>query len=109
VLLIFFLVNCLYAHANWLVLRLKRIYGLGAPVSSLVTERVEKPAQEEYIPFLETEKEEPTLSIVGVGASGDLARRKIFPALFALFTEDRLPEVQFYDAFLNLLQDMPHL
>ncbi|KAE8075514.1 hypothetical protein FH972_014223 [Carpinus fangiana] len=64
----------------------------GAPASSPVTERVEKPTQEEYIPFLETDKEESTLSIVVVGASGDLARRKIFPALFALFIEDRLPE-----------------
>ena len=97
--LIFFLVNCLYAYANWLVLRLKWIYGLGAPASSPVTERVQKPTQEEYIPFLETDKEESTLSIVVVGASGDLARRKIFPALFALFIEDRLPEVQFNDAF----------
>lgn len=84
---------------NWLVLRLKRTCGLGAPASSVVTERVEKPAQEEYIHFLETEKDESTLSIVVVGASGDLARRKIFPALFALFIEDRLPEVQFDDAF----------
>ncbi|WCJ37375.1 glucose-6-phosphate dehydrogenase 1 [Euphorbia peplus] len=32
-----------------------------------------------------------TLSIVVVGASGDLARNKIFPALFALFYEGRLP------------------
>ena len=32
------------------------------------------------------------LSIVVVGASGDLARRKIFPALFALYCQDYLPE-----------------
>lgn len=32
------------------------------------------------------------LSIVVVGASGDLARRKIFPALFALYCQDLLPE-----------------
>uniref|UniRef100_A0A2N9IIJ9 Glucose-6-phosphate 1-dehydrogenase n=1 Tax=Fagus sylvatica TaxID=28930 RepID=A0A2N9IIJ9_FAGSY len=64
----------------------------GAPANSLATERVVNPAQEDYIPFLETKKEESTLSIVVVGASGDLARRKIFPALFALFNEDRLPK-----------------
>ncbi|KZV54326.1 hypothetical protein F511_03581 [Dorcoceras hygrometricum] len=32
------------------------------------------------------------LSIVVVGASGDLAKKKIFPALFALYYEDWLPE-----------------
>jgi glucose-6-phosphate 1-dehydrogenase len=34
----------------------------------------------------------PGLSIVVVGASGDLARRKIFPALFALYCQGLLPE-----------------
>ncbi|KAK4789441.1 hypothetical protein SAY86_016745 [Trapa natans] len=33
-----------------------------------------------------------TVSIIVVGASGDLAKKKIFPALFALFYEDCLPE-----------------
>ncbi|TKV95556.1 hypothetical protein SEVIR_9G371200v4 [Setaria viridis] len=33
-----------------------------------------------------------TVSITVVGASGDLAKKKIFPALFALFYEDCLPE-----------------
>ena len=32
------------------------------------------------------------LSIVVVGASGDLARRKIYPALFALYCQGCLPE-----------------
>ncbi|XP_044493462.1 glucose-6-phosphate 1-dehydrogenase, chloroplastic-like [Mangifera indica] len=40
----------------------------------------------------ELEKVESTLSITVVGASGDLAKKKIFPALFALFYEDCLPE-----------------
>lgn len=35
---------------------------------------------------------ESTVSISVVGASGDLARKKIFPALFALFYEDCLPK-----------------
>ncbi len=33
-----------------------------------------------------------TLTMVVVGASGDLARRKIYPALFALYCQDCLPE-----------------
>ncbi len=33
------------------------------------------------------------LTVVVVGASGDLARKKIFPALFALYHEGQLPEV----------------
>lgn len=39
------------------------------------------------------EKGGSTVSITVVGASGDLAKKKIFPALFALFYEDWLPEV----------------
>ncbi|CAN6324926.1 unnamed protein product [Urochloa humidicola] len=38
------------------------------------------------------EKGGSTVSITVVGASGDLAKKKIFPALFALFYEDCLPE-----------------
>lgn len=34
-----------------------------------------------------------SLSIVVVGASGDLAKKKIFPAIFALYYEGLLPEV----------------
>ncbi|KAH9793706.1 glucose-6-phosphate 1-dehydrogenase 1 [Citrus sinensis] len=39
-----------------------------------------------------SEKVGSTLSITVVGASGDLAKKKIFPALFALYYEDCLPE-----------------
>lgn len=38
------------------------------------------------------EKLEPTISITVVGASGDLAKKKIFPALFALYYEGFLPK-----------------
>ncbi|CAM0954534.1 unnamed protein product [Alopecurus aequalis] len=38
------------------------------------------------------EQGESTVSITVVGASGDLAKKKIFPALFALFYEDWLPK-----------------
>lgn len=37
-----------------------------------------------------------TVSITVVGASGDLAKKKIFPALFALYYEDCLPEVVYH-------------
>ncbi|KAF8108610.1 hypothetical protein N665_0106s0012 [Sinapis alba] len=40
----------------------------------------------------ETKEESSTLSITVVGASGDLAKKKIFPALFALFYEGCLPK-----------------
>lgn len=58
-------------------------------------EHVEIPDTEGCIPFFGTNKEESTLSIIVVGASGELARKKIFPALFALFYEERLPLVRF--------------
>lgn len=38
-------------------------------------------------------KNESTVSITVVGASGDLAKKKIFPALFALYYEGCLPKV----------------
>lgn len=50
-------------------------------------------AMERSSPFSESGKQESSLSITVVGASGDLARKKIFPALFALFYEHCLPEV----------------
>lgn len=45
------------------------------------------------LPLSELGKAESNLSITVVGASGDLAKKKIFPALFALYYEDCLPEV----------------
>jgi len=44
-------------------------------------------------PLSDSECTGSNLSITVVGASGDLAKKKIFPALFALFYEDWLPEV----------------
>ncbi|KAK9089879.1 hypothetical protein Scep_028961 [Stephania cephalantha] len=44
------------------------------------------------VPISQSENVESTLSITVVGASGDLAKKKIFPALFALYYEDWLPE-----------------
>lgn len=49
----------------------------------------------EQVPLTELGSAEATVSITVIGASGDLAKKKIFPALFALFYEDCLPEVKF--------------
>ncbi|MBP7828283.1 MAG: glucose-6-phosphate dehydrogenase [Kiritimatiellae bacterium] len=47
-------------------------------------------------PTLQVEHDKP-LSLVLVGASGDLAQKKILPALFSLFSQNLLPpEVRFY-------------
>ncbi|KAG4208694.1 hypothetical protein ERO13_A03G149400v2 [Gossypium hirsutum] len=40
----------------------------------------------------DSSENESTVSITVVGASGDLAKKKIFPALFALYYEDCLPK-----------------
>ncbi|CAN4084516.1 unnamed protein product [Withania somnifera] len=48
--------------------------------------------QDEQVPLTELGNGETTVSITVIGASGDLAKKKIFPALFALFYEDCLPE-----------------
>lgn len=42
---------------------------------------------------LDINEKESAVSITVVGASGDLAKKKIFPALFALYYEDCLPKV----------------
>lgn len=42
---------------------------------------------------LDGTESESTVSITVVGASGDLAKKKIFPALFALYYEGCLPKV----------------
>lgn len=38
----------------------------------------------------------PSLCIAVVGATGELAKSKIFPALFALYYSGFLPEVNFF-------------
>lgn len=68
----------------------------GPTANVLDAELVETPVNEGFSPFLETDEDKSTLSIVVVGASGDLARKKIFPALFALFYDDHLPQVPLY-------------
>ncbi|KAJ4844625.1 Glucose-6-phosphate 1-dehydrogenase 1, chloroplastic [Turnera subulata] len=60
----------------------------------LVSREAMKPQErdEVSIHISEDETEGSTLSITVVGASGDLAKKKIFPALFALYYEDWLPK-----------------
>ncbi|KAL5865407.1 hypothetical protein ACOSQ3_002921 [Xanthoceras sorbifolium] len=49
---------------------------------------VEPEGKEASFPFSESENVESRISITVVGASGDLAKKKIFPALFTLFYEE---------------------
>ncbi|KAF5948519.1 hypothetical protein HYC85_014476 [Camellia sinensis] len=67
----------------------------GLAENSVSKENSEPLVMERSSRFSESGKTESTLSITVVGASGDLARKKIFPALFALFYENCLPEVSF--------------
>ncbi|KAK4753643.1 hypothetical protein SAY87_001747 [Trapa incisa] len=51
------------------------------------------PPEETKVPAqFDFNQNESTVTITVVGASGDLAKKKIFPALFALYYEDCLPE-----------------
>lgn len=50
------------------------------------------PEDQEQLVDLGVNGDKSTVSITVVGASGDLAKKKIFPALFALYYEDCLPE-----------------
>ena len=53
---------------------------------------VEEAAIAGSLPEIHPESES-TVSFTVVGASGDLAKKKIFPALFALYYEGCLPKV----------------
>ncbi|KAL3008089.1 hypothetical protein AAZX31_07G012500 [Glycine max] len=64
----------------------------GLAGSSLAKEDGKPQPLEGPFPFPDSEYTGSNLSITVVGASGDLAKKKIFPALFALFYEDWLPE-----------------
>ncbi|KAI4305638.1 hypothetical protein L6164_028994 [Bauhinia variegata] len=64
----------------------------GLPGSPLAKEHIKPQLVEESFPVSGSECVESNLSITVVGASGDLAKKKIFPALFALYYEDCLPE-----------------
>ncbi|XP_051116427.1 glucose-6-phosphate 1-dehydrogenase, chloroplastic-like [Andrographis paniculata] len=53
---------------------------------------VAPPEEQKELNNLDVNGDNTTVSITVVGASGDLAKKKIFPALFALYYEDCLPE-----------------
>ncbi|TKY64928.1 Glucose-6-phosphate 1-dehydrogenase [Spatholobus suberectus] len=53
---------------------------------------VRSPEESQGEASFEKDENESTVSITVVGASGDLAKKKIFPALFALYYEDCLPK-----------------
>ncbi|XP_059449092.1 glucose-6-phosphate 1-dehydrogenase, chloroplastic-like isoform X2 [Corylus avellana] len=60
--------------------------------SPLAKKHIEPRGKKGSLPFSELDNVESHLSITIVGASGDLAKKKIFPALFALYYEDCLPK-----------------
>lgn len=62
---------------------------------------VPPPEEVKDIASFDFDKDKSTVSITVVGASGDLAKKKIFPALFALFYEGCLPEVRVFSLTLN--------
>nr|XP_017219196.1 PREDICTED: glucose-6-phosphate 1-dehydrogenase, chloroplastic-like [Daucus carota subsp. sativus] len=53
---------------------------------------VAPPEESKGITPFDLNKDKSSVTITVVGASGDLAKKKIFPALFALYYEDCLPE-----------------
>jgi len=62
---------------------------------SKVTSSLESPSllQTSPLAFPMDVSREPSLCIAVIGATGELARGKIFPALFALYYSGFLPEV----------------
>ncbi|PON46046.1 glucose-6-phosphate dehydrogenase [Parasponia andersonii] len=58
----------------------------------MAKDRTEPEGNEELCTFSEQENGDCTVSTTVVGASGELAKKKIFPALFSLYYEDFLPK-----------------
>lgn len=56
--------------------------------------------EEEYALSNDHSDSEPSLCIAVIGATGELARSKVFPALFALFYSGFLPRVWTYQLLL---------
>ncbi|KAJ4882356.1 hypothetical protein Rs2_32449 [Raphanus sativus] len=71
--------------------------GLKEEVLSVLSQEADKVGSES------DGQNQSTVSITVVGTSGDLAKKKIFPALFALYYEDCLPEG--FDEYMNLVLD----
>ncbi|KAH9606646.1 hypothetical protein KSS87_013082 [Heliosperma pusillum] len=80
-----------YAH------RLPEILVSSFNRSPIPARNIDSLVDQHSLPNCGSIKRESMLSITVVGASGDLAKKKIFPALFALFYEGCLPEACFLD------------
>lgn len=74
-----------------LLFNVKLVFGICSAGNTLGQEYTE--SRGKAFPISDSENVASNLSITVVGASGDLAKKKIFPALFALYYEDCLPEV----------------
>jgi glucose-6-phosphate 1-dehydrogenase len=59
---------------------------------SVSEQRASRPAEEQFAPGMRAAQVPPPLALVIFGATGDLTRRKLIPALFNLFCEGLLPE-----------------
>lgn len=87
------LLNALFTLLVSPLLNLIWEFGVGLAANPLANDHIQPKGKEELFSFSEPENGDCTLSITVVGASGDLAKKKIFPALFALYYEDFLPKV----------------
>lgn len=75
-------------------MRLQLVLGAVATKSSLAEELKDGQEADKVATESDGGEHQSTVSITVVGASGDLAKKKIFPALFALYYEGCLPEVK---------------
>jgi hypothetical protein len=92
----------LFLPLSFLKFNLRWDFGVGTAGSPLAEKYIEPRGEKGSLPFSELDNVESHLSITIVGASGDLAKKKIFPALFALYYEDCLPEVPSCHCFILL-------
>lgn len=101
--MICYLSNVLFTLLVSPLLNLIWEFGVGLAANTLAKDRTDPKGKEELFSFSEPGSGDSTLSITVVGASGDLAKKKIFPALFALYYEDCLPKVLVFLSYLSTL------
>ena len=70
-------------------------FKVGLGPNPMAKDHTKPERKKEHFPFSDQEEGNCTVSITVVGASGCLAKAKIFPTLFALYYEDLLPKVLF--------------
>lgn len=71
---------------------LRRVPGLGTQEGVSEAPEPGRNEKEILVKIRASKQDERPLSVVVIGASGDLARRKIIPALFALYSQGQLPK-----------------